>query len=212
MKGVRGSIPCRSILLKSKNFQLRKENDIPKYINVQSNHPKNIIKDIPKIINDRLSTISSNKDIFNQEENIYQEQLKEAGYIEQLKYLKSKTKKNTRKRNIIWFNPPYNQNVDNDRGRPFLNVIDGNFPKTNKLSKIINRNLVKLSYSCTQNMERIIKGHNNEIINKNTNIDREGCSCRTQRCPLNGGASIYPYLTCPHLFLLLLFQMCTFDI
>ena len=164
----------------------RKENDIPKYINVQSNHPKNIIKEIPKIINDRLSAISSNKEIFNKEKNIYQEKLKEAGYNEELKYLKPKAKKNKRKRNIIWFNPPYNQNVDNDIGRQFLNVIDGNFPKTNKLSKIINRKLVKLSYSCTQNMERIIKGHNNEIINKNNNIDREGCSCRTQRCPLNG--------------------------
>ena len=43
----------------------RKPNDTPLYINTQSNHPPNIIKQLPKAINDRISDISCNKDEFD---------------------------------------------------------------------------------------------------------------------------------------------------
>ena len=41
----------------------KKPNDKPMYINVNSNHPPNIIKQIPESINKRLSNLSSNKEI-----------------------------------------------------------------------------------------------------------------------------------------------------
>ena len=41
-----------------------KPNNTPLYVHKDSNHPKNIIKNIPKGINRRLSMISSNKTIF----------------------------------------------------------------------------------------------------------------------------------------------------
>ena len=43
----------------------RKPNDHPQYINTKSNHPPNIIKQIPASINRRISDNSSNEDAFN---------------------------------------------------------------------------------------------------------------------------------------------------
>ena len=43
-----------------------KPNNKPLYVNVESNHPPNIIKQIPKLISNRLSTNSCNKTVFNE--------------------------------------------------------------------------------------------------------------------------------------------------
>ena len=48
----------------------------------------------------------------------------------------------------------------------FLQVIDTHFPPANKLHKIFNRDTVKVSYSCTQNISQIIKGHNKKFKDK----------------------------------------------
>ena len=85
------------------------------YINVQSNHPPNIIKHLPETIEQGLSNNSSNETIFNEAATLYEKALSEAGYDVKLKYnpnkkKKTKNKKN-RKRNIIWFNPTYTENV-----------------------------------------------------------------------------------------------------
>ena len=42
------------------------------YINVQSNHPPNIIKQLPKTIEQRLSNNSSNETIFNEAAPLYE--------------------------------------------------------------------------------------------------------------------------------------------
>ena len=39
-----------------------------------------------------------------------------------------------------------------------------NFPKTNPLSKVFNKNTVKISYSCSRNVKSIITGHNKQIF------------------------------------------------
>ena len=48
-------------LATGKFFPYRKPNNIPLCINVKSNHPPSIIKDLPKMINKRLSDLSCNK-------------------------------------------------------------------------------------------------------------------------------------------------------
>ena len=61
----------------------------------------------------------------------------------------------------------------------FLQLIDRHFPPTNKLHKIFNRNTVKVSYSCIQNISEIIYGHNKKV----TQMKRHhqlGCDCRTK--------------------------------
>ena len=94
------------------------------YINVQSNHPPNRIKQLPKTIEQRLSNNSSNETIFNEAAPLYGKVLSGAGYDVKLKYnpnKKTKQKEN-RKRNIIWFNPPYSKNVVTKVGHYFLKL------------------------------------------------------------------------------------------
>ena len=104
----------------------------------------------------------------------------------------SRTNKN-RQRNILWFNPPYSQNVETKVGKCFLQLIDQHFPKSNPLHKIFNCNTVKLSYSCMSNVKSIISIHNKAQINKpskqSDQIDNS-CNCRNKNaCPLEGNCN-----------------------
>ena len=47
-------------LVVEKYLPYRKPNGDPLYINAKSNHPPTIIKDLPKMINKRLSDLSCN--------------------------------------------------------------------------------------------------------------------------------------------------------
>ena len=122
------------------------------YINVQSNHPPNIIKQLPKTLEQLLSNSSSNKKIFNEGAPLYEKALSEAAYNTKLKYNPNKeTKQKDRKRTIIWFNPPSSKNVVRKLGHYFLKSLDKHFPWQRKLHKIFNKNTVKVSYSRTEN-------------------------------------------------------------
>ena len=61
----------------------------------------------------------------------------------------------------------------------FLNLVDRHFPKTNTLHKIFNRNTVKVSYSCTENMENVIKSHNKKAAMSNEK-SIAACNCRNK--------------------------------
>ena len=63
-------------------------------------------------------------------------------------YIKTTTINNrNRACNILWFNPPYSQNVKTNIGKTFFK-LKKHFPTDARLSKIINTNTLKLSYSC----------------------------------------------------------------
>ena len=136
-----------------------KPNNTPLYVNKKSNHPPSIIKNIPESINKRLSTISSTKAAFDEASPTYQEALKQSGYDYKVTYSpplsenSSKTNKK-RKRHITWYNPPYSTNVKNNIGKQFLTLIDKCFPPNHPLHKILNRNTVKISYSCMPNTKQ----------------------------------------------------------
>ena len=69
----------------------------------ESNHPPNIIKQIPKTIEKRLSQLSSNEDIFNESEPFYEDKLHQSGYQQKLKYNPVNTKThNERNTKEIW--------------------------------------------------------------------------------------------------------------
>ena len=174
-----------------------KPNNKPLYVHKQSNHPPNIIKNIPESINRRLSSISSNETIFNEAAPEYQQALKNSGYEYVLKY-KSKpqannngetsNKKRNRKRNISWFNPPNSENVATNVGQKFLGIIDKCFPTGHHLHKILNRNTVKVSYSCMPNMKQTISNHNKSMTRREKPQDpvQTNCNCRnTNLCPLD---------------------------
>ena len=166
----------------------RKPNKKISYVNHQSNHPPAILKQIPSMIEYRLSKHSSNESSFNSIKNDYNDALKLCGYNSELKYTKSETKrKRKRKRKIIWFNPPFCRSVKTKVGKKFFEIIDKHFGNKNKLSKIINRNNVKLSYSCMPNISSKIKNHNNKIMKENSKKPNESCNCRKkENCPMKG--------------------------
>ena len=127
-----------------------KPNDKLSYVHQQSNHPPALLKNIPLNINKRLTTISSSKETFDESIAPYQKALKESGYDHKLTYNPSqeRTPKNKRKRrrNITWYNPPFNSNVRTNLGRKFLHIVDKCFPKSHPIHKIFNRHTLKLSY------------------------------------------------------------------
>ena len=53
-----------------------KTNQNPSYININSNHPKNIIKQVPKAINLRICKLSSNEKKFKESSKRYIKALK----------------------------------------------------------------------------------------------------------------------------------------
>ena len=112
----------------------RKDNNSILYIHSDSNHPSSIKKQLPNMISKRISNISSSKEIFDSEAPIYNDALHAAGYTSKIMLESPQsnpniTEKNKRKRtrNIIWFNPPYNQNVKTNIGSKFLALINKHF-------------------------------------------------------------------------------------
>ena len=96
------------------------------------------------------------KTIFNESKEIYRKALEKSGYLQTLKYHPSNenvsNSKQKRKRNVIWFNPPFSANVKTKVGNYFLSLIKKHFPPRHKFSKLFNRNTIKVSYSCMSNI------------------------------------------------------------
>ena len=175
-----------------------KPNNDPLYINKLSNHPPAITKHIPRSVSKRISSNSSNEQIFRNSAPYFDNILKRSGYDQPIQYFKDSTpnsetnirgsrRKNNRKnRNVIWYNPPWSINVKTNIGHIFLKLISKHFGGNTKLGKIFNRSRVKVSYSCVQNMSSIIKNHNKKILNP-PKVFTRSCNCRNREtCPLNG--------------------------
>ena len=78
--------------------------------------------------------------------------------------------KRLRKRDVTLYNPPYNAQVNANIARSFLDILDKNFPRNHKYNKILNRHTIKVAYSTTPNMERIIAGMNGAKTRGSNNI------------------------------------------
>ena len=91
------------------------------YINLNSNHPKAIIKQVPKAVDMRIRRWSANEKIFKDSSKIYKEALKNIGlrrvYLLPWRkntewkefvywWRKYEVQSKNRKRKIIWFNHP----------------------------------------------------------------------------------------------------------
>ena len=63
------------------------------YINKESNHPEYIKKELPNMIQARLSAISSNEKVFKEAVGNYQQALINSGYKEKLEFHKKKKMK-----------------------------------------------------------------------------------------------------------------------
>ena len=58
----------------------RKDTSLLNYINCSSNHPTHITKELPSMISQRISALSSNQQTFNNEAPAYNQALKNYGY------------------------------------------------------------------------------------------------------------------------------------
>ena len=173
-----------------------KENNKIFYVHELSNHPPSIIKNLPQNVNNRLSKISANEEVFATKIAPYQAALDASGYTHKLTFdpnARNRPSRENRNRNrkVTWFNPPWSHNVKTNVGKKFLDIIKETFPNTHPLHKYCNRNTIKISYRCMNNMKREISRHNNKILNGNNNNNNNGaaaqqqyaCSCLPQKKP-----------------------------
>ena len=129
--------------------------------------------------------------MFNSVKEVFQEALENSDYDHKLEYSpiteNPKESRKNRKRKEIWFNPPFSVEVKTNIGAKFLKLIDLHFPKNNPLSKIFNRNTLKVSYKCTPNLANFISSHNSKILRQTENPVERTCNCRQRaNCPLDG--------------------------
>ena len=94
--------------------------------------------------------------------------------------------KRCRKRNNIYFNPPYSAGVNSRVGAQILKLVDTCFPTTNPLHKIFSILTIKVSYRTTPHMQEIITAHNKKLLNKNKQKQELPCTCRGKSCPVQG--------------------------
>ncbi|QQP40972.1 Hypothetical protein FKW44_015206, partial [Caligus rogercresseyi] len=164
-----------------------KLNDRTMYVHSKSNHPPSNLKAIPVCVNNRLSNLSSNPEIFNQESHYYQNALDKSGYNFKLNFtLNEPKKRRKRKRKILWFNPPFSNNVRTNIGQKFFKILDHCFPPSHPLYKLFNRSNVKLSYCTVKNMRQVINSHNKKILTPLNQLDEEEkCNCQKNKvCPM----------------------------
>ena len=123
---------------------------------------------------------------------IYLSKVKDSGYNVKLSYKNSLKTSNTHKRKnrsrgILWFTPPYNMKVVNKLGSEFFKLLKRNFPLTNPLHKMFNKNNIKISYSCMPNINSIINKSNIMKLNKERHNEASKCNCKDKTgCPLKG--------------------------
>ena len=160
------------------------------YIDTNANHLPTIIKHLPAAIGRRISEISLSQELFNKAKPHYKSALKQSGHDEELIYNERKkpvihiiqNSRKNRQRNIIWFNPANSKNVQTNIGREFLNLVNKHFPKNHKYQNIFNKNNIKVSCSCSDNLHTIIKKHNRKILETSKTPSTENnCNCTKKK-------------------------------
>ena len=69
-------------------------------------------------------------------------------------------------------------------------MLDKHFPKGTIIQGIhwykhFNRHTVKVSYSCTRNIAKLISAHNQRILRK-SEVQAQECNCQIGPCPVDG--------------------------
>ena len=142
------------------------------------------------MLSNRLSQLSCNQEEFKKAAPDYQEEMLKSGFAGDVKYVKTNgSAKRSRKRNIVWSNPPYSDHVKTNIGKEFLKLVAIHFPLHHRLHKICNKNNIKVSYRCMPNMAAIISKHNKIALQSRAELRRTTppCNCRNKaNCPLEG--------------------------
>ena len=115
--------------------------------------------------------------------------MQQSGYNKKLTYKHTDTnhqRHSKHKRKILWFNSPFSKNVSKKISKSFLSLLDLHFPRNYIYNSIFNRNKIKVSYSCMQNIKSVKNNPNMKVLN-NTAETEESCNCgNKKKCPLDG--------------------------
>ena len=156
----------------------RKDDTVPLYIHRDSNHPPHIKKEMVKMVGRRISDLSSSEEIFKQAAPIYNQALRNSGFNEEIKFSKrDNNRKGNRSRRIIFFHPPWSDQIKSNVGKCFLQLLDKHFPRGSELFHYFSRQKVKVSYSILPNVARILKSHNRKVLNPEQKLQLKGCDC-----------------------------------
>ena len=173
----------------------KKPQETPIYVNKSSSHPPCVIKKIPHTVSNRLSLLSSTKREFDNNRQPYREALKSAGHDDNIAFQNhdpASQNRRKRKRRALWWNPPFNMAVQTNLTKMFYKIIERGIPKNNALlCKLFNKQNLRISYSCTENIGTVIAKHNARIMREHEadNIPKRECNCtraNKNSCPLNG--------------------------
>ena len=95
------------------------------------------------MIHKRLSVLSYSKDKFDKAKLLYKKSLQEIGHIATISYTQTEVKSNkNRSRNIIWFNPPFSQNVKTNIGKILLKLIKKTVSQIMSVFTIFNQDTI----------------------------------------------------------------------
>ena len=165
--------------LKEREYEVYiKPNTKTQYVNMKSNHPPAILKNLPQNTENRINKRCSTQTLFEKHAPRYNDILKRSGYNQTINYcpptqpLNYQPPKKSRTRKVIWFNPPYCRTVKTNIGHEFLRLLEEFFPKTSPYRRFFNKNTVKVSYCTMGNVKSLINGHNKKQKLKFTKIDQ----------------------------------------
>ena len=100
------------------------------YIHVKSSHPPSVVKQLPKMVNKRISDLSCDESAFNNAKVTYELALKYSGYKSEMKFDRQQSTRKNRK-------------------------TAEKLPKNHIFRKIFNLNTLKLSYSSMANLQSL---------------------------------------------------------
>ena len=55
-----------------------------------------------------------------------------------------------------WWSPPFSRNVETTVGKYFFKLLKKHFGQNHKYRKIFNKNIIKFTYSCVDNMKKVL--------------------------------------------------------
>lgn len=65
---------------------------------------------------------------------------------------------------MTWYTPPFKLALKTNIGKKLLELINENFPEGHILRKCVNRNCIKISYSCMKNMKQVFMSHIRKVL------------------------------------------------
>ena len=130
-----------------KYFLFTKRNNTSLSIYSKSNYTTSIIYQLPLMTNKIISKLSYGDTDFNKAKITYKMPLKKSGYQTTLKFKEPFQNTTWNRNKVIWFNPPFSLNVMINIGKEFFQLIPKHFRRNHSFRKILNPNLIKISYS-----------------------------------------------------------------